>query len=266
MVRKKDNHKAEELSKDDIIFIDFIDDNSENLKPTVRASKHRVPIKCGKDIVIYPLIYEASKFTTDDFWKGLFEELSVGKYPKCVYISNNTLYSTNKRKQFTYLLIPDDKTPQEIAEELYTLLVNNTNLCSNLDNNNRKAQIQSEKISLKDITKWSAIKKKNIKEQLIVNYVLKMRKVYQLTWTATRHLFNLIHSGFIYHTQLSTDVEFADGEIKSIDGIVYNEHTKYFMNERYSDQDWIDEPENTTQKYFSYYWRKYILTMAKPID
>lgn len=228
--------------------------------------KRTTAIKCGKNTVIYPIIYEASKLMQDDFWKGLLEELSIGKYPKSIYISNSILFSANKRKPFSYSLNPEDKTAQEVAEELHSLLLSHTNLCSDTDTTNRKALVQS-KNNQGTVTKWSSIKKKNLRDQHILNYTQKMRKKYKLSYQLTRHLLATIHNAFDFKTHCSNDVEFKDDEIKSIADIVYDETYNTFINLRQFDPeyDWVDDTGLKEKNYLHYYWGKYILTMAKPV-
>lgn len=85
----------------------------------------------GKKELHYPIFHECSELVSDEYWKSLFDDLGYGKYPKGLYISNNTICSTNKRKAFTYSFI--NKPAKLIARELHELILEHTNLYSNRD-------------------------------------------------------------------------------------------------------------------------------------
>jgi hypothetical protein len=250
---------------------DFSKEMKEDLQPislVVPKRKKPTAIKCGKVTVIYPIIYEASKLMEDEFWKTLFEELSCGKYPKSIYISNNILFSTNKKKKpFSYSLNPENKSAEEVANDLHELLLTYTNLCSDADLNTRKALVQSKNTQT-TVTKWSSIKKKNLKEQYILNYANRMRKQYKLPYPLMRHLLILIHTAFNdFKTHKSEDVDFQNDQITGIEDIVYDEEYKTFINYRLFDPDyeWVDDTGTREKNYVHYHWGKYIMTMAKPV-
>ena len=43
----------------------------------------------GKNDMIYPIFIDCMRYTDDIFWKNTFEELSYGKCPYGIYISND---------------------------------------------------------------------------------------------------------------------------------------------------------------------------------
>ncbi len=221
--------------------------------------------KTNKNVVAYPILLECSKYFTDEFWKNLFEEMSYGKCPKAFYISNNTIYSSNKRKYFSYI-IPKDKHASIIALEIKDLLVANTSICSVQDTNEKQRNLlEKSENSITDETTWSSIRKKNIRELFIIKFVIRMKEQYKLDWSMTRHLYSLIQLSFMFKTQSSKDVVFKNCRIESINGIVYNEKkghftNKFARNEVTKDKDDSDIQEDT---YLYYYWDKYVITMSK---
>lgn len=261
----EENMNKESTLRQHMLNVERSIQQSDNI--FITKKKKRPIIKCGKNTVLYSSIYEASKFINDDFWKGLFEELSYGKHPKCVYISNNTLFSANKKKPFSFPLNQEDKNPEELAEELHQVLLNNTTLCSIIDNNEKKAQVQANKISIVNNTKWSSIKKKNLRAQYIRTYVLNMKRRYKLTDKATKHLLTTIHNAFEFKTHASDDVVFNENEIKSIKDIVYDNFYKLFINIREFDPDidWADDVMKD-KNYIHYHWPKYVITMSKAVE
>lgn len=168
----------------------------------------------------------------DEFWSSVVQNIAMGKYPRCVYFSNSTLFSTDPKHPASYT-IPSSSTPREVSQELYTFLSTQTPLSSLDDTNKKKELLQKKrKLLVSSSEKWSMIKKKNVKELIIINYVLREKKERSLSWDQTKQLLQCIRLGFIYHLQSSKDVEYMNGEIQSIKGIEWNEETLQFENKK----------------------------------
>jgi hypothetical protein len=215
--------------------------------------------------ILYPIIYKASLLFEDEFWQDLFKDLSYGKYPKSLYISNGILFPSNKKKVFSYSLNPEGKNVEEVASELQELIMTYTNLCSDIDTNNKKA-LALLKCGQINNSKWSSIKKINLQKQYILNYSTRMRKKYKLSCGSTSHLLILINSAFKdFKTHKSDDVDFENNKINEIKDIVYVEEYKSFINKRLlnSEFQWSDDSYIKTKIYIHYYWQKYILNATK---
>src|SRR5271170_4614528 len=107
--------------------------------------------------ILYPLLEECALKSTDEFWKNLYEELSVGKCTKGVYIQNNIVSTYNKKTGFCYSIV--NKTSDEIMRELHILIMKHTNLCSkkDLDKKNKILSVIKNELQYE---KWSNIKRK----------------------------------------------------------------------------------------------------------
>ena len=105
----------------------------------------------GKKEVLYPIFEECSNIVSDEYWKSFYDELSYGKTPKSLYISNGTICTSNKRKSFTYSFT--NKQAKTVAKELHTLILENTNLYSNKDLKKKKLDMELAK---KEIEKKNA--------------------------------------------------------------------------------------------------------------
>ncbi len=227
--------------------------------------------KNGKNIVLYPIFIECQQHTDDEFWKNIFDEMSTGKCPKCIYISNNTIYSTNKRKNFSYIIPSDLTLAKTVTSELKTLLMNNTSLCSALDIKKKKEKILLKtKNNITNTTTWAEIRKKNVKEIFIINFVIKMKEKYKMDWNKSRHLLSLIQLGFLYKYQSSKDVIFKNKQIQEIYGIEYDTKKKLFYNDYIEHDIYNDENDNhikdeveNNDNYLFHYWNKYVINMSK---
>jgi hypothetical protein len=217
-----------------------------------------------KSQVLYPILKKATELETDEYWKPIFEQLSMGKCTnKCIYISNNNILSANKRKQFSFPLLQDASDGNEeedvakFLEKIKKFLMTNTNLYSNIDNNKRK-EVLNQKIDKKSIIKWSDAKKKNIKKQLTMNFVLNMKTKYNMTMDAAKELSNIIFYAFKDKTHSSDDVNFENDEIESISDIEYDPNLKKFVNNRDLEECEEKVCEENNTKYLVYYWDKHV--------
>lgn len=185
----------------------------------------------GKKIVQYPIFLECVNYIDDEYWIDLYNDFAVGKFPKGIYISNNTLYIGSKWKNGGYNLL--DKDPEIIANEVHDFIIQNTAIYSAQDINKRNQGRKEEKKQI-EVERFNQIKKKNEKEMLIVNYVLKMKNKLKLSWSETKDLFNIIKIGFITRQITSNDVNIKvkNGivEIKKISGIeLKTEENKWIL-------------------------------------
>ncbi len=244
-------------------------DVKEDPPESVKFEKKRNDIK--KCNIVYPIFSECVKYTNDEFWKNLFDDLSLGKYPKSIYISGGTIYPSNKRKGFSYIIpTNEDKSPQEVATELRTLLIENTSICSTTDISEKRKELKEKNLNVDEITNettWSKIKKKNIREILIIKYVIRMKEEHKLNWEQTRGLNSLIQMGFIYKMQTSKNVHFNNKQIQKIDGIVFDKKSNQFINEYIDNEIPIekDENEENENNYLSLYWDRYVLNSTKAV-
>lgn len=182
--------------------------------------------------VIYDILKECSTIVKDDFWIQFYEDLASGKSTKGIYIINGTIQTSNKRSGFSYSIM--DKAPEVIVRELHYLLTNIAGICSKKDINKKKQVVKDIEDELAEYEKykWTSIKRKNIKNMLILNYVIKMNKKYGLTWDDTIMLYKTILNAFEFKTHTSKDVIYTNGSIVGINDIVYDKTRKTMVNTR----------------------------------
>lgn len=171
--------------------------------------------------VIYSILIECSEIVMDDFWKQFYKDLSTGKSTKGIYITNGVIQTSNKRNGFIYTIT--DKTPEIIIHELHHLLTTYTNICSKKDIN-KKRQILKEiedEIEEYKTSKWSSIKRKNYKNSLFIEYVLGLKKTYNLSWPSAIQAYKTITYAFDSKTHGSKDVNYINSKIVDIEDIEY---------------------------------------------
>lgn len=205
-------------------------------------------IKRSKKEIIYPILQECTELTTDEFWRQFYDDLSCGKSSKGVYISNGIIQTSNKRNGFTYSIT--DKAPEVIVKELHHLLTSFTSICSKKDMSKKKQIIKEieDELDEYDKSKWTTIKRKNVRNMLMVNYAITLHKKYNLSWKATINAYKTIYNSFENKTHCSKDVTYENGKIRHINDIEISEDGKNIINIRSDDiiESNNIEPENNT--------------------
>jgi hypothetical protein len=212
----------------------------------------------GKRELIHPIFLECRDRCDNDFWKLIFEDIAYGRYPKQFYINQNQqINSTSRINQFTYSF--RDKTVNEMVHEIQELLLQHTNLISNEEIDIKKNNIIPFK---KDVWEsWKDIKKKYIKDILIMDYCIEIKKTMSLSLNETTHLYiilnNLITFGYLYEVQLD------NYKIISINGVSVLPHLNViYINYDYSKEDVMYPiPDNV-----SHYSKKHLLRTTKLIN
>jgi len=235
-----------------------------------KKKKSEKPIPYDKREVLYPVFEQCVQHTTDDFWKNIFENFSMGKCPKGLYISKDTIYSSNKKKGVFYNIPQYESIAQSknVFSEVRNILMNELSICSNIDIDNKKREISetNKPGEINDDTVWSEIRKKNTREIYIIKFVLRMKRKYNLDWHNTQDLYSLVHTSFIYKSQSSKDVNFKNKRIESINGIEYDESLKKFVNKYIVAGCEVDEVlKESCKKYLSDYWDRYVYTTNRQI-
>jgi hypothetical protein len=180
--------------------------------------------------VIYPIFLKCIDYTGNDtFWRETFEELSYGNCYQGSYINKGFLCSNIKGKEFIYKFI--DKEPDRIHQDVIKLFKEKLNIMSRNDRKILIDEIEEVEKNLKCIknTDWIDIKKKSLKDILLQNFLIKTKKVYELTDYQLKKIYNSINLGLMLKSIKNTDIIYDNGEIKEIKGIVF--HTgKYLID------------------------------------
>jgi hypothetical protein len=218
-----------------------------------------MPIK--KDI-LYPIFLECSEFIEDGFWESIFEDLAYGKCPYGTYISKNFFCCNYKDKEFSYKI--EKKDSKKLYNDVYDLLTKKLGLLSQQDKIKKKIDFQNIEEEIKEGRKnWSKIRKKNIKELLIENYVIEMKNKYSLTLKQVKRLLSIIFIGMVFKIISTKDIIYEDGVIKRIDGIEFKKKEIILLKDIYDVQlnetNIIIEEKNL----MSDNWNKYIETLKK---
>lgn len=215
-------------------------------------------MKIQRKELLYPVFIKATKLVDDMFWFYLFEDLAYGICPFGTFIDpdKQSLKCNFKGKQFNFIF--KDKTPEEIVENLIQLLSNKLNICSKVEY--LKKRIKFGKSLELSYENWKDIKKKNIKDILLENYVITLKKKYDLTPTQTKKLFSVINMGFMFKLITNSHVVYDSDksiiiDIKGLDiQEMINNNVSLSLSDNYK-LDKTGEPEKLSVKSM---WSKFI--------
>ena len=211
--------------------------------------------------LLYPIFLDCCKYTDDNFWKFIFEDLAYGKSPYGTYITKNFLCCNYKGKEFSYK-IDLNKDSKILYDEIFNILHNKFGLLSQKDKLKCRKIFNLQQNFTNDKDDWSSLRKKNIKIILIEKFVINKKKKHKLSFRQTRKLFSTILIGLIFKTISKEHIDYSNGDIQSIEGINFKDskiilHTDIYNS--HSTPSFIVKEE----EFLSNLWPKYLTKLQK---
>jgi hypothetical protein len=165
---------------------------------------------------MYNIFSECKDYTLDPYWQDIFEQCYLGKFPRNFKYTKNcvTLYENNKISE---IVTVDEDDPPSFFKTVLSIFKKKLNLISDRDSNIQQIKLNIAKEQVK--SNWKQLRQKNVKNNLLLNYVVDMKNKYNLSTTDTERLISSIRLGFIFKTIVSDDIVYIDGKIRSIKGI-----------------------------------------------
>ena len=196
----------------------------------------------GKRDVINPIFISCKDECTNEYWKGVFDDLAYGKYPKQIYVSSGMIQSSSKKK-LSFCYIFKNKLPKQIVKDVIELLTNYTDLISSDEIKQKKNFNEQYK---KDVWhQWKDIKRKYIKDVLLMEYCLDLRRLYNWTLKKATQVYQALVLR-VYGSQL-TDIKLQDGRIESVTGmqltpegeVVFDDANEFRAEQIYQMEDYV---------------------------
>lgn len=176
-----------------------------------------------KNILRFPILLEVSLRQKNTFWADVFENLAYGKAPYGCYVTASSfIVSKNKGHEFTYFLGEQTKAADDIGAELIDILTKKMNFMSITDRLVKLEKFRNTKDRLKQklwSSKWSDIRRKKSKDQLIEMYVLTLKDKNKLSFPTVKSLLSAIIIGLIFKQIDSDNIQMKDGKIINISNI-----------------------------------------------
>lgn len=218
-----------------------------------------------KKDIIYPIFLECSQFITDKFWENIFEDLAYGKSPYGTYISKGSLTCKYKDKEFIYKI--EKKDPKILYDEVYILLSKKLGLLSYQDKLDKKIDFENIENEIKEGRKnWTSIRKKNIKDLIIENYVISMKNKFSLNIKQAKYLLSIIFIGMVFKIITIKDIDYKDGIINNINGIEFKKKEIILKKDIYDIKYNINNIIIEDRNLISSNWEKYLEYLRKIKD
>lgn len=188
-----------------------------------------------KDDILYPIFIECLKYTDDIFWQNIFEELSYGRCPYGIYISNHYICCNYKDKKFSYK-IDQNKDPDIVFNELENILKTKFGLLSKHDKLQKNKLFVQKQVELTDTlnNEWCNIKKKNIKLILLEKFIISKTNMFDLSVQQSKDLYNKIILGLLLKTISKGQIIYENKKIKEIKCITFKKNEFLFTDDIYA--------------------------------
>ena len=215
-----------------------------------------------KKEIIYPIFLECCQYSNDIFWENIFEDLAYGKTPYGTYISKGFLCCNYKDKEFSYKM--EQKDSEQLYNDIYLLLAKKLGLLSQRDKIKKKIDFFNIEEELKEGRKnWSSIRKKNIKDLLIENYVIDMKNKYLLSLKQSQYLLSIIFIGMIFKVISVKDIHYENGKIEHIDGIEIKNKQINILRDIYNTETTLNNCIIIEANLMYHNWEKYLTNLKK---
>lgn len=173
---------------------------------------------------------QCSTLSTDAPWKKIFDNMLHDVFPLGITLRKDTLSSDIKGMEWTYTLDTKKPIPQ-IMDELTSRL--DTVIQSSMVIHNTKSTVVSDvdvppnnDNVLDDpdnVSSWTQVKRKIIRDTLLERYVLEKGKVFSLSPMRMRRFLSFLIIGLMFKTICSHHIEYRKGYIQHIDGFQFHQ-------------------------------------------
>lgn len=158
---------------------------------------------------------KCAEIEQDKYWKQFFIDLSHGKCPRSLFLTQNgDLY---RYKKSTEIVTIESKTPEEICTIVKSTLPG-IGICQNNTN-------QLEQINATEHTNWNSIKKKGMRDYYILDYCSRLNKDEKYKEYFYNHVNTAMMLGYV-------KIHFASGKITEI-SIDYNSKPSRTVSKEY---------------------------------
>jgi len=162
--------------------------------------------------ILHPIFLASRDLATTPYWKKIFENLAYGETPRGIYFRGSEVYSITKKKEFAYNFCNDG------AEEIFVNISKFFGYIYGLKASHSPIQKDRDSPYQTD-DEWNKIKKKSIRENLIQDFVIRMKKEFNLPDPEMHRAYFYISVGLVFKLFLPSDVKLKLGTITAINGI-----------------------------------------------
>jgi hypothetical protein len=200
----------------------------------------------------YKLFEECSQYTTDPYWKKVFENCSKGRFPKnSGYDESNISIWFRYGKDINWYRVVNN--PEQDYNDIKKCFKEYLKLRSEKDKLENRADfnILKDELDKSYIGNWKNIKKKNIRDSLIRHYILHLKKVHNLDIDQTINLSRDIRQAMLFGWITPDHIDYSNRKIQNI------------SNLRFENSNFIIDKVESASKQEYYEWIPDLLTIWK---
>ena len=180
--------------------------------------------------IVYPLFEECQTLTTDPFWKEVFGNFAIGRFPaelRYDQTHHNIILRVDKKPEV--IAIPDHSVT-ETFKILMTVLKTRVGMRSTRDLKLQKeemADLASVSAAKMDCP-WKKLQPRSLKEHLIMEYLLGLKKRHSLTSAEMKNLVSLVQLAIQFRSIPPENIVYENREVRDIKGLEFNPKTRSF--------------------------------------
>lgn len=181
--------------------------------------------------IIHPIFDACKSFTLDPYWKEVFSNFARNRFPQGVRydaIHRTIVLRMDANKKPEVIALSDK--PTETFQTMMRILREILGMRSARDLKLQREQMedanQKRLVDLK--CEWKKIKPKNVKDQLIMDYITRLNEEYKLTTAELKQLIAIVQLGFQFHCLTSDSVVYVDGRVEKIEDLEFDPDTRIF--------------------------------------
>lgn len=198
-------------------------------------------------------------YTTDPYWKSIFEDLARGITPYSTYINRDVIICNYKDREFAYKI--QRKPTDTLYNEIFDLFKKKLGLLSPSEILSNRNDMNYDDVVCND---WSLIKKKNIRETLVERYVIEMKNKFALTIQQAKYLNDIIFLSLVLRVLVPSDIIIKNGMIESVNGVHFETGKITFDYNIYDIQLSSQQPEFIIEEnLMATNWYKFLNTLRK---
>ncbi len=185
--------------------------------------------------IVHPIFIKILEYVDDPYWRSILTDAVKGKFTKGLSFNGDTLVN---KKDGRSIIIKEDK---ESINKVIDFIKNTTGMRSQMDLE-REKDYEKERSSIinTNINSWSDVKTKFNKKLLIVEFISKMSKLYELTQDETNQLATIIYM-YIDDDVIKRGILVRDNNISEIYGLCWDPIKRKFFLE-------VEPKKNVTSK------------------
>lgn len=182
--------------------------------------------------VIYERFAECKKYTLDSYWVDQFQNFAQNKFPPGVRYDStrNSLILRLDGSPNEVLALPED--PEKLFSVMMSVMKDTLKLRSTRDLKIEKEEIDKiiEQRVCDTDCEWKKIKPRNLRDQLIMEYITYLKNFYSLDPIETRNLRSVIQISFKFRYISQDDVVYKNGKVRHIKGLQFNKKKRIFVS------------------------------------